>query len=588
MRRLLLAGILGLAGYGSMGWCAGETPLRIDRVFFAQQHVLEPDNPLFKLVGGLDALIKVQVYAETPTPSPSVVALLELDSRTKEIALQGPAMLPPRPTCDPVLMEHSYADSFTAIVPAEWVRSGLKVTVELREHNYIGLSEDDFDYSISVAANRISVSDRKVFDSLAVGAPTALVMQMFDVHYFGRGLGSDHPQGWERELEAKLPVASLTVHRARNLIFREIVMPPMFDGPSARYSSPEEFKERTGHDYDGEQGIALRWCAALKAAGGSFGLWRPYQINICGVHAGGQAGGYRGCSSMHRHGVVIHELGHTFGLPHWAGRKDYPYTRTMYGEDTGEPTTPNAGPTWAFDIGRRTFIAPRRMVDGKLDWKRDPMQGGGQSGLKEFMYNHFSDYSVSRMRHRFEEQAVYWDAESGQYARWNQESGAYDRIVENDGVQLPVERDAEVISVMASANAVVPDANIIYPPIGPYTAGLVRRFEADSVADREAAQAVGYTDETCSVCVRVTQGGAVKTYLMRAAISPEDDPLQAFNVSAINLPARDGDVTLAELLYCPKAVSEGVTVGSRVLYRWEPPAAAAPATRVAMNEMNAD
>ena len=54
-----------------VGKTANAKP-RIAQVFFAQQHVQTPDNPYFKLVGNLEALIKVQVYADTPRPAPAV------------------------------------------------------------------------------------------------------------------------------------------------------------------------------------------------------------------------------------------------------------------------------------------------------------------------------------------------------------------------------------------------------------------------------------------------------------------------------------------------------------------------------------
>lgn len=101
---------------------------KIDRVFFAQHHVLEPESPLFKLVGNLDALIKVQVYSETPVSSPYVAARLELGGRTAEISLTGPKVLPRKQACDPVLMEQSYSNSFTAVISKEWVKKGLSVT----------------------------------------------------------------------------------------------------------------------------------------------------------------------------------------------------------------------------------------------------------------------------------------------------------------------------------------------------------------------------------------------------------------------------------------------------------------------------
>jgi hypothetical protein len=273
--------------------------------------------------------------------------------------------------------------------------------------------------------------------------------------------------------------------------------------------------------------------------------------------------------SIHRHGVILHEVGHTFGLPHWLRSKAYPYKRSMYGKDPGEPTYPNAGPTWAFDIRKRDFISPRQMVNGKLEWKRDPMQGGGWRRDKEYMYKHFSDYSVARIRDCLEKRTVFWNEETKKYARWNQETGAYDKVVENDGVQFPVERDVPVISVLATASAVTPGANIIYPPIGPYTAGLIRRFDAASAKGREAARALGYTEKTCNVCVRVTQGGKAKTYLLRLNVSADDDPLKAFHVDAINLPARDGEITRVDLLHTPNVMAKGLPADPKVLYRWK-------------------
>ncbi len=547
--------------------CEGAEP-KIDKVFFAQHHVLEPDDELFKLVGDLGALIKVQVYSETPVASPSVSAKLVLEGRTTELALRGPKMLPKRPIGDPVLMEHSYDDSFTVMIPRGWVKTGLKVAVELRDYDYSHVDDDDLVYKDNVAEKNITIIDSRSFDDLKIGAPSKTVLQAFDIHFFGRGKGADFPVGWERELEAKLPVSELTIHRVKNLMFNEMVVLPRNGRPADTYTSVEDYKERTGEDYDGEQGLSLRWCDALKAAGGRYGLWRPYHINIAGVYSGGQAGGYRSCANLHRHGLIIHELGHTFGLPHWIGKKYYPYTRSMYGESQGEEVIPNAGPRWAFDVGRREFLSAREMVDGELVWKRDPMQGGGRSNMKDYMYRHFSDYSIHRMQSQFE-RAAYWNEESGEYARWNQETGEYDEVIENNGVLFPIERDVDVISLLVTANAVVPKANIIYAPIGPYTAGLIRVFDADSAEDRAAAEKVGYTANRCNVCVKVTQGGKVKTYLMLAKVSADDDPLRSFNASAINLAARDGEVTEVDLLHTPDVIEKGVTADSKVLYSWK-------------------
>jgi len=547
-----------------------ETPT-IDKVFFAQNHVLEPANPLFKLAGNLDALIKVQVYSEKPASSPAVFAKLDLEGQSTEITLIGPKQLPRKPTGDPILMEQSYDNSFTALIPKEWVRPGLEVTVELRDYDYSGVDSDDQIYENCSAAEHIKVLDRKVFNELAIGAPTKLVMQMYDIHFFGRGLGADYPQGWEEELEAKLPVSDLKVHRVRNIAFNEIVMPPRDAIPSQRYTSLDDYKAKTGKDFDGEQSVALQWCQALKMAGGRFGRWRLHAVNIAGVYSGGQGGGFRCCANLHRHGVVLHELGHAFGLPHWdSARANYPYTRTMYGEDQGEPTSANAGPTWAFDIQRREFLAPAdRMPDGSVAWKKDPMLGGGRGNMRGYMYKHFSDFSIDRIR-KCLESAAYWNETLGKYATWNPLTGAYDQVVENDGILFPIERDTDVISILVTANLVVPEGNIIYPPIGPYTAGLIRLFDADSAEDRNLAQELGYVARgKGNMALRVTQGGKTRSYLLNTVVNPDDDPLKTFNTAAINLAGRDGDISKLELIYCPGLMMKGITPDHTVLYTWE-------------------
>jgi hypothetical protein len=171
------------------------------------------------------------------------------------------------------------------------------------------------------------------------------------------------------------------------------------------------------------------------------------------------------------------------------------------------------------------------------------------------------------MQQWIESSGICWNEAIGQYARWNQETGAYDWVVENDGLELPLVRDTEVLSVMATANARAPEASIVYPPIGPYVAGLVRVFDANSEADRDAAAKLGYEPRTCNTALRVTQGGKTTAYLLRVAVRPDDSP-DAFNVTALNVPAEAGEITRAELIYCPELMAKGITAESEVLYTW--------------------
>jgi len=583
---IMIASALFLAGPSTFNFGAPSKALnpKIDTVYLAQYHVLEPSDPYFKLVGDLEALIKVQVYSYSEELAPHVYATVQLGEKTRDIRLRGPKVLPKPPTGDPVWMTHAYDDSFTAMIPREWIRPGLTVSVELRDYDYV-TSKDDKDYVNCNPRNEVTVLDSRVLKKLNIGAPTNMVMYSFDINYFGLGKAADYPKGWEAEMEAKLPVSELDIRRVRNIVFDEIVIPPGAGLPPARITSAAELAEakathekKTKWAFSHQLGfLGYKWAAALKRAGSGRALFRTYCVNSAGVHSSGRGGGYVTGNHLHRRGMIFHELGHAYGLPHWMGHKEYPYQRTMYGWNTGQAGMPNAGPKWGFNLNTREFLPPYAITDGKVQrkdgkvvWIHDPMHGGGRSRHTNSVYTHYSDYSIHKMQQRIETKGVVWNDATETYAMWNQETGAYDKVVANDGLKLPLVRDTEVISVMATANATVPAANIVYPPIGPYESGLVRLFDANSKADRDAAMKLGYSAKTCNVALRITQRGKATAYLLRIAISAKDKH-NAFNVTAINLPAKDGEVTKAELIHCPDVMAKGVTPDSKVLYVWRMP-----------------
>lgn len=555
---------------GCVGLRAAQVaaPLKIENVYIAQQHVQEPESPYFRLVGKKGALIKVHVYSETHRRSPFVVAILKRGGREMTLPLQGPEFLPKRPKGEPIEWRQAFSDCFTGYMPKTWVKQGLSVSVELRQYDYHPDGEQ----------MGVMVADRYDAGVLPVGAPSEVVMTQFDVHFFGQGQGADYPEGWEQELFMKLPLANLEVRRVRTLMFNELVMPPRGEKPAIRCTSEADYREQSGMRFDGEQGISLKWMRALKRAEGLYGVWRHYYINIAGVPAGGQGGGFGGVGSLHRHGILIHELGHTFRLPHWAHRKSYPYTRANYIDPEAKSTNPNAGPVWGFDLHRRRFISPRVQKDAvgrePGEWKRIPMAGGGTGDQEpDFMFRYFPDYAVHRIQQFLERALVVWNDELNAYARWDQEKWAYVDVIENDGLLFPEEHDVPVISLLVTASAVTPEANIIYQPIGPYKAGLIKRFDAESAKSRAEAKAIGgrgkrYADS--NVCLRVLQGGKQRTYLLPITISEDDDPLQhaSFNVEALNLPARDGEVTGVELLWVPALMERGLDGDVKRLTTW--------------------
>lgn len=518
---------------------------RIEAVWLAQTHVMQPDQPYFKLTGNRDALLKVDVVSPSGAPSPEVVAIIASGGETSTLKLTGPETPPQSLPSEPGVVRHRFEDSFTAMIPARLVRRGM--TLEVR------------------------AGSSTVHHDINVGAPTVVKMKMFDVHYFTRGT-NDYPAGLFKELESKWPVAELKIERVRGINFPEMVMPARAGLPAVRISSPEEYTGKTGKKFDGEQAAALQWVWALSRAGGNRDVAMCY-INILGVHAGGQAGGFNGVGTI-RPGIMNHELGHALGLPHIGQQRDYPYRGEMYGIQPPQVFNEvHVGPTWAFDLPSKTFIPPT-VQRGSARWsagryKADPMQGGGDGDQEApFLLRHFSDYNVHRMQEFLERHvAVLRD---GSYHKWDDATGDYMRKVENDGVHYPIAQDVPVISVMAAMTMSSPDVNMVYPPIGPYQGNLIRTFDPRSAGDREEARKFFSPEAGCDFTLKVTQGGKERFYLLPASATDKKHPnaLRDLTTAAVNLRADDGQVTAVELLYTPKGDEAGMPVNPQVLARW--------------------
>lgn len=531
------------------------TEIIVKEVYLAQNHVQKPDDTLFKLVGNREALLKVQVIAPNGTAVPTVTAVLSVDNDTTTLTLDAPDTL--HDTFEDMTgkVQHSYEDSFTAVIPAEWIRPGLRIEV--------------------TAGNSTVAHDIKV------GAPTAVKMHMYDVHYFGLG-NNDYPAGTLEELESKWPVSSLSVERIRNINFPELVIPARSVKDSegntvylrnVRVTSRNDYKVQTGYSFDGEQAAALQWVHALSASGGNIDVAMQY-INIIGVNAGGQAGGFDGVGGISV-GILNHELGHALSLPHWGDYSAYPYKGAMYGIEPqpGVYKGTHAGPAWGFDLRSLKFIPPtvqENSVGGVVGYyKKSPMQGGG-TGDQEvgFLMRHFSDYGVNKMRNYLESKvAVEID---GDYYKWNDAAGEYNIAMNSNGVKFPIQQDVQVYSVMASLTLSDPNVNMVYPPIGPYKGNLIRTFDPTNAADRADAALIYAPTNGCDFTLRVVQGGVTKHYMLPASGTEGGDPYSSgsLKTAAVNLPASEGEVTKVELLNTPDVEDNGLPANSQVLYTW--------------------
>jgi len=169
------------------------------------------------------------------------------------------------------------------------------------------------------------------------------------------------------------------------------------------------------------------------------------------------------------------------------------------------------------------------------------------------------------------EKRCWFQDELGNWVGWDAESSSYSRKLEKDGWEVANGEDQEVYSVIFSASGVTPEANLVYPPIGPYRSGIIEAFNPNSADDRYKAAMMGLNDKNCNICLRITQGNKTRDYLMKVMIKPDDNPFSRKHhyVAALNLPAANGEVTKVELLHTPEVMSKGITDGFKLLNAWE-------------------
>lgn len=511
----------------------------IDAVFFAQTHVLQPGAPFFKLVGGKPALIKVHVLSASGAEAPAVAAELRLDGETTRLPLQGPAVLPTEICIEPGKVVHRYEDSFTAVIPARWIKLGLEVTIRA----------GDVEHAVR---------------PIDIGPPLIMNMTMFDIHYFDYE-DVDYPEGYDEEIFVRRRLSELNIQRLKRILFKELIIPPRANNPAVRLTSTDEHMTKTGQPFNGKQLAAQQWYEALQDAGGQKRR-TAFFISIANVHSGGWAWDYAGMGSLRRFPVLNHELGHVLGVDDLPCEAGFPYVGQMYGRTKGNGGF-HGGPTWRFDP-RIGFVSP--VLSDKTstpgEWKKDPMGGGGIGEEPGEAIAQFSDYSVRKMQDYMERNVVEWSEEKQAYVKWNPYVGEFCDVVKNNGILFPVERDVEVYSILFSVSAVTDEGNFIYPVIGPYVSGLIDTFDPAIEEDRKRARKLPLG--SWDICLRIEQGGVTRTFLVPVAWRPDDDPLDldSLQTRAVNVPVRDGEVTRAELLLTPEADVVGMPESPTVLY----------------------
>jgi len=206
-------------------------------------------------------------------------------------------------------------------------------------------------------------------------------------------------------------------------------------------------------------------------------------------------------------------------------------------------------------------------------YKGTPMLGGGAGDNVDdwALLKHFSDYEVNKMKNKLEDKIVTWNSSLNSWASWNSADYDYTTTVENDGVHYPVKHDVDVVTILSGISAVTAEANIIYPPIGPYNTGLIRLFDPREAKDRADIQII-YSKELgeFDYTLRINQGNQEKYVLIPVKHDPTKKPLSkgSFKSYAVNLPAEDGEVTKVELLLTPDADQNGLPAEETIIADW--------------------
>jgi len=534
-------------------------------VYFAQTHVQEPtsekynqfrlgiDAYKFKLIGNREALIKVHLTSKQETTLvPEIGVKLELDGNSEVLPLTSPAKL--KTYFEKALgkVEHKLDDSFHTIIPKQWIKPGLKVSV------LVG-------------------NEERIIENINVGAPTKIRVNIYDIDFVDKEFTHNFSEDWIDEFKSKFPFSEFEFQIIRDIPFKEFTYPGNSEFPDIRISSQQEYYDHIGRTWFDVSGAVWNFLRALTEASGTY---LQQDVTLIPIHGGGGRannnfwGWYKGNTPR----VLVHEMGHVFGLQHWnegVYAERYPYKGDMHGIAAPEGGGAHVGPVWGFDSRTNTFISPT-VQDNAVggipgEYKRDPMAGGG-SGTQEdtYFFNHFSSYSAKHIQTMGEKLTAVWNASAGSYATWSDDTNGYTNFLENNGVTLPIERDIEVYSVMAVLSKATAQAHIVYTPIGPYTSGIIKTFDPRNANDRIEAKEIYCPDGGCDATLKVTQAGQINYYMLPMEHDPNTIVLDASTTTkAINLKASDGEITKMELLYSPNADTDGLPDNPSVLYIWE-------------------
>ncbi len=556
----------------------------LQATFFAQTHLKQPSENYFFLTSDREVFVKAYVISSTgsvPTVSLEITSPMFHSSVTNTISMTAPSSIPTsNVNISYGQIDHTLDNAFTGKIPKDWIKVDTEIDVLID----------------GVIAQTFTSTD------LNVRSSNPIRFNLYEIHAFALGGNSTDTAQLREELTYKFPFSSLDFNYVPDILFPEIAVPPVSGNNAVVVSSISDYATQTGSSFNTHNGLATEWRQALRVAQGVW--YRYHAFNSVGwYYDGGQQtkGSGADYGAVHAKGAKLfwHEVGHGLGAPHWGN--SYPYMGDMHGISKPDASNWHVGPVWGYYAPNNYPIPPTVQANAVGssnsvgNYKQDPMRGGG-SGDQEsgFLYRHFSDYSVDLMAYRLQNGGggiaasyVVWnpnltnaDNPNGMYAQWDAATGDYTSPVQSDhrnneaGIEYPLNGDVnqDIYSVMFAVSATYPNANLVYPPIGPYKGGLINVFDPTQGTSADAQffcdfKQGFYNYTGCHYTAKITQGGQVKHYMVRAQSTGD-----GFDHVAINIPASGGTITQIELLDTPSIDDTGaMPTNPTIIASWTSP-----------------
>jgi hypothetical protein len=291
-----------------------------------------------KLVASKPALLRVYATATTAGLSTQVRATFSSGGNPLgTVTLDGPATVPTS------VNQADLTQSYRTVLPANWVKPGLQVKLEVDPNNTVGESDE---------ANNVSNI------TPTVGAGTVLYVTVVPIQQ--NGLTGVVPAGWDQMLTKLWPLQSVNIKTRATFLSSRVLT----SGASTNNDWSELLDDLANLRVNEN---SHRYYYGFAKVG--------YSSGVAGIGYVGFPVGMGWDYASSAPGVTAHEIGHTFGMLH------APCGATS-GLDPQYPANNGKLDGWGFDV------ASLKLYDPSVNY--DVMSYCGQNGkqwVSSYMYN---------------------------------------------------------------------------------------------------------------------------------------------------------------------------------------------------------